>query len=136
MFNITKKQSQLISQLDNAPISTVIGSDITFKGDISAGQAIKIDGQVIGNIHIDNGIILGEKAIVDGNLKSGSIILYGTLNGNIECKELIIKSTGNVCGDINTQVIEIEMGGKYNGLLSMNPQLVVSKNDNNNTKIT
>lgn len=126
MFQKSKKQSS-ISQLDNAPINTVIGVDIIFKGDISGGKTIKIDGHVIGNINLENGIIIGENAVITGNIKSESIIIHGRQNGNIECQELIIKNTGNVNGDIETQVIEIEMGGKYNGQLNMNTQLAHTK---------
>lgn len=135
MFQKNKKQNPSISQLDSAPISTVLGADIIFKGDIAGGQTIKIDGQINGNVSVENGIILGEKAVVNGNLESKNIIVYGTTNGNIKCQELILKSTGNVTGDINTQTIEIEMGGKYNGHLNMSPQLVVSKTDEKTAKL-
>ena len=135
MFQKNKKQTPSISQLDSAPISTVLGSDITFKGDIIGGQTIKIDGQVFGNVQVENGIILGEKAVVNGNLKSKNIIVYGTTNGNIDCQELILKNSGNVTGDINTQTIEIEMGGKYNGQLNMSPQLRATKSEEKSAQL-
>ena len=133
MFNKRKKQSSDISQLDNAPISTVIGADIIFKGDISGGHTIKIDGQVMGNIHIENGIILGEKALITGNIKSNNIIIYGTLIGNVESKELILKNGATVTGDIDTQGIEIEMGGKYNGQLNMKAIITSTENKGKDT---
>lgn len=132
MFSRNKKSS--ISQLDDAPITTVLGHDIVFNGDISGGQTIKIDGQVNGNIEVKNGIILGEKCIINGNIKSENIIIYGTLIGNVECNELMLKSSGNITGDITTQVVEIEMGGKYNGKLNMNPTPNVSKKEAKESK--
>ena len=128
MFLKNKKQNPTISQLDSAPITTVLGSEIIFTGDIKGSQTIKIDGEVIGNIDVENGIILGEKAIVKGNLKSKNIIVFGQIHGNIDSQELILKNTGNITGDINTQTIEIDMGGKYNGQLNMNTHLSISKN--------
>ena len=128
MFLKNKKQNPTISQLDSAPITTVLGSEIIFTGDIKGSQTIKIDGEVIGNIDVENGIILGEKAIVKGNLKSKNIIVFGQIHGSIDSQELILKSTGNITGDINTQTIEIDMGGKYNGQLNMNTHLSISKN--------
>lgn len=135
MFQKGKKQNSSISQLDSAPISTVIGADIIFRGDITGGQTIKIDGQIFGNIEVENGIILGEKAVVNGNIKSENIIIYGTIIGNIESKELILKSSGNITGDIDTQIVEIEMGGKYNGKLNMSPHLTISKKEANESKL-
>lgn len=119
MFQKKKNNIATISQLDSAPISTVLASDIVLKGDISGEQAIKIDGNIIGNVTVKNGIIVGDKADITGDLNSDNIIIYGTTTGNITCNELIIKSTGKVNGEIKTQDIEIEMGGKYNGKLDM-----------------
>lgn len=118
MFRLNKKQS--ITQPNNSPITTVLGSEITFTGEIQGNQSIKIDGKVIGNINIENVIILGEKAIVEGDMKSKSMIIYGQVLGNILCKEIILKKSGSIDGDIITDAIEIEMGGKYNGKLRMN----------------
>ncbi len=119
MLRIKKNQSDSISQLDNAPISTVLGSEIMFTGDIQGSQTIKIDGKVKGNVQVENGVILGEKAHIEGDLKSKNVIVFGNILGNIYCNELIIKKCGTVNGDIQTKTIEIEMGGKYNGKLKM-----------------
>lgn len=127
MLKLNRKQNQGISQLDNTPITTVLGSEISFHGDIQGSQSIKIDGNVTGNVYVENGIILGEKAKLEGNLKSKSIIIFGEISGNISCNELIIKKSGIVNGDISTKTIEIEMGGKYNGKLKMDQILETKK---------
>lgn len=127
MFQKKKNNIATITQLDSAPISTVIASDMTFKGDVSGEQAIKIDGSIIGNVSVKSGIIVGDKADIMGDLKSDNIIVYGTITGNIICNELIIKSSGHVSGEIKTQNIEIEMGGKYNGKLDMEMEASVLK---------
>ena len=91
MLKIKKNQSDSISKLDNAPISTVLGSETMFTGDIQGSQTIKIDGKVKGNIQVENGVILGEKAQIEGDLKSKNIIVFGNILGNIYCNELLIK---------------------------------------------
>lgn len=101
------------------PISTVLGADIVFTGDIKGDSVIRIDGKVQGNVSLKKGIVLGEKAHVEGYMESDYVVVYGNTTGNITCKELIIRKNGTVNGDIQTETIEIEMGGKYNGKLSM-----------------
>lgn len=128
MFRLNNKKPSA-SQLDNQPITTVLGSEIIFSGDIQGTQSIKIDGRVNGNISVENGIILGEKAVVEGDLHSKNIIIYGEIHGNIYCNEIILKSSGTINGDINTNSIEIEMGGKYNGKLKMNQQISSKKEE-------
>lgn len=112
-----RKKDAGVSKLDSMPITTVVGNDMSFKGDIHGDGIIRIDGKVEGNISSKQGIILGEKAVVEGYLESDNIILFGHITGNVKSKELILKSTGSVHGDIVTDFLEVEMGCKYNGTL-------------------
>ena len=114
-----KKRDAGVSKLDSMPINTIIGNDIVFKGDLHGDSVIRIEGRVEGNINLKQGIILGEKAYVEGNMESDYIILFGNIKGNIKSKENILKSTGNVQGDIVTDALEIEMGSRYNGNLKI-----------------
>lgn len=113
------KKNSGVSKLDSLPINTVLGTDINYEGDISGDSIIRIDGNVKGNISLKQGIILGEKAYVEGNMDSDYIILFGHIKGNIKSKEIILKATGVVEGDIYTDALEIEMGSRYNGNLKI-----------------
>lgn len=118
--NKSKKRGH--NKMDNASINTVIAEKVHVTGDINGGSSIRIDGKVTGNISVSPGVVLGEKAVVNGNVKSESIVIYGTLNGNIEAKDLAIKSTALINGDIYVETLEIDQGGKYNGNLKMEIQ--------------
>lgn len=124
--NSRKKVRNGVSKLDSMPINTVLGTDIFFKGDIEGESVIRIDGRVEGNVSLKQGIVLGEQAKVRGNIESDHVVVYGHITGNIKSKELMLKSTGVVNGDIATDALEIEMGGKYNGKLEMRVQVSVS----------
>ena len=112
-------KNKSVHSIESQPIETVIGTDIVFKGDIKGENIIRIDGAIEGNISLSKGIVIGEKAKVNGNLESDRIIIYGSIFGDIVCKELNIKSSGVVNGNIQADNVEIEMGGKYNGNLTM-----------------
>lgn len=105
--------------LTNLPIETVIAEGITIQGDILGEGAIRIDGKVEGNVQLSKGVILGEKAEIIGSVKSSEVIVFGKLNGNLECKDLYIKSTGKIDGNILVNAFAVDMGGKYNGNLKM-----------------
>ena len=105
--------------LQNLPIDTVIADGITIHGDIMGEGAIRIDGKVEGNVHLSKGVVLGEKAEIIGSVKSSEVIVFGKLNGNLECKDLYIKSTGKIDGNILVNAFAVDMGGKYNGNLKM-----------------
>ena len=119
MFDNKKNKTLSPSKIDSMPITTILGADITFTGDVKGDSVIRIDGKIDGNVSLKQGIVLGEKAHVKGNINSDYVIIYGNVAGNITCKELIIRKSGIVNGDIQAGSIEIEMGGKYNGKLTM-----------------
>ncbi len=107
MIKEEKKRENGVSRLDSMPINTIIGNDIVFKGDIYGESVIRIDGRVEGNISLKQGIILGDKAFVEGNMESDYIILFGHIRGNVKSKEIVLKSTGTI-----SRIEEVE-GGDY-----------------------
>ena len=121
MFKKNNKQSL---QINDQQISTIIGEGYVFTGEVQGSSVIRIEGKIIGNVNVDSGVILGENGIIEGNIASGSVIIYGTVNGNIKATHLEIKKTGHINGEITTDTLEIELGAKYNGRLNMEmPQL-------------
>jgi len=88
---------------------------------------------VEGNITSKQGIILGEKAEVTGSLESDNIIIFGFIKGTIRTKELILRSTGSVCGDIVADFLQVEKGSKYDGTLKIGlPAAQDDPSQNNN----
>lgn len=120
MFKKNNKQQPL--QINEQEISTIIGEGYTLTGEINGSSVIRIEGKIIGNINVDGGVVLGEKGNVEGNITSRSVIIYGTVHGNVISSQLEIKKTGFVQGDLTTDTLEIELGAKYNGKLNMQPQ--------------
>lgn len=118
MFSKSKSKGNS-KNISNLPIETVIADGITIKGDIIGEGAIRIDGKVEGNVELNKGIILGEKAEVYGKIKSNEIIVYGQLNGDLECKDLYIKESGKIQGNMLVNRFSVDMGGKYTGNLKM-----------------
>jgi len=117
MFNKSHKETK--DNLNQLQINTVIATGINIIGDIKGESAIRIDGNVEGNVDMKKAIIIGEKGLVKGSLNSDAVIVFGKLTGNLKCKTLQIKNSGIIDGDITTESLEVDMGGKYNGNLKM-----------------
>jgi cytoskeletal protein CcmA (bactofilin family) len=124
MFRIDKGRA---NSLDSQPITTLIGQEITIEGNVSGENTVKVDGKIYGNLNIKNGIVLGDKAMIVGMIETQNFVVFGQVQGNIKCKEITIKKSGIVHGDITTQTIDIELGGKINGLVTMSIQLIADK---------
>ena len=105
--------------LDLQSISTLISEGCILDGNLKAPAFARIDGQVTGDVMVDEGLILGEKGSIMGNIITKEMVIYGTVTGNIQTSSLEIKATGKVSGEIRTQTLSVENGAVYNGSLSM-----------------
>jgi cytoskeletal protein CcmA (bactofilin family) len=105
--------------LDMQSISTLISEGCILDGNLRAPAVARIDGQVTGDVFVDEGLILGEKGSIQGNVVTKEMVVYGTVNGNLQVNSLEIKSTGKITGEIRTQTLVVENGAVYNGSLSM-----------------
>ena len=105
--------------LDLQSISTLISEGCILDGNLKAPAFARVDGQVTGDVMVDEGLILGEKGSILGNILTKEMVIYGTVTGNIQTNSLEIKATGKVTGEIRTQTLQVENGAVYNGSLSM-----------------
>ena len=106
-------------ELDQQVITTFLSDGCVFDGNLKAPAFVRIEGIINGDVTIDEGLILGEKGTITGNIVTKEIIVYGTVKGNIQTHSLEIRATGRITGDIKTQVLQVETGGTHNGKLSM-----------------
>ncbi|MDB5109100.1 MAG: polymer-forming cytoskeletal family protein [Mucilaginibacter sp.] len=109
--------------LDLQSISTIISEGAAIDGNLKGSSFVRIDGYINGDVTIDEGLILGEKGIIHGLVTTKEIVVYGTINGNLNVESLEIKSTGKISGEIKTHSLSVEAGAIYNGNLLMTKEL-------------
>lgn len=99
---------------------TIIGEGTHFKGNLSFDGAVRIDGEVEGEISSNGTLIIGEKSVTQAQIKINSIIVGGKLYGEIIAKgRVVILSSAEVCGNIKTPILIIEEGAKFEGTCNM-----------------
>ncbi|WP_183575869.1 bactofilin family protein [Mucilaginibacter sp. X5P1] len=123
--------------LDMQSISTLISEGCIFDGNLKAPAYARIDGQITGDVMVDEGLIIGEKGSIQGNVITKEMVVYGSVNGNLQVNSLEIKASGKISGEIRTQTLEVENGAVYNGSLSMtqNNKLAQSNQTAASTKV-
>jgi cytoskeletal protein CcmA (bactofilin family) len=121
LFN--KKSNSLNNQHS---ISTLICEGCMIQGNVKAPNFVRIDGEIIGDVIIDEGLIIGEKGVISGNISTRELIVYGTVNGNIRAESLRIESSGKINGEIKTHTLKVDMGAVYNGRLSTSDALALA----------
>ncbi len=80
-------------ELDQQVISTLISEGCLLDGNLKAPAYVRIEGQINGDVTIDEGLILGEKGPIKGNVVTKEMIVYGTVNGNLNVHSLEIRGT-------------------------------------------
>lgn len=97
-----------------------IANSTYIKGDISSKSDIRVDGTVEGTVYSDVKVVVGESALIKGNIVCSNIDLWGRMEGNIYVKDLLaIKSTAVVDGIVNVRRFQVEVGAKVNGSFRM-----------------
>ena len=103
-----------------ANTQNVIGKGTTITGDIDTSNDIRIDGKLEGNLFCKAKVILGQSAILEGNLSAVHAEISGEVSGKVEVTEMLtLKSSSTIHGDINTGKLIIEAGAKFNGSCKM-----------------
>ena len=110
-------------------ISTFLGADARIEGTLEFQGTIRLDGQVKGKILSDSGtLIVGEKALIQADIRVSSIIVMGEVSGTIDAKNRVeVYPPGRVNGDIEASVISIEPGGVFTGNCSMKRKTIPMK---------
>jgi len=106
-------------EIDLQTISTLISHGAVLDGNVKAPAFVRVDGEINGDVVVDEGLILGENGVIKGEVKTKEMVVYGVVTGNINVQSLQIKSTGKINGDIKTSVLAVETGAVYNGKLLM-----------------
>ncbi len=101
---------------------SVISSEVEIKGTVQSSGSVRIDGKLEGELHCGGDAIIGESAVVQGNLNVNSASVEGQLNGNILAKDRIeLKASARVTGDIKAKRLSVEDGVTFVGRSEVNP---------------
>src|SRR5436305_155504 len=95
---------------------TFLGKGAQFKGIIHFEGTIRIDGRLSGDIHTKGTVILGEHAVIEGDISAGTIVSGGTINGNLTATERVqLLPSAVLNGDLKTPFLKVEEGVQLHG---------------------
>ncbi|MBN2401439.1 MAG: polymer-forming cytoskeletal protein [Spirochaetes bacterium] len=91
--------------------NSTIGEGSVFEGKFYISGSLRIDGKFEGEIKTDEELVVGPTGKVKTNIKAKSVVVSGTVIGNIAAeKEVILMETARVSGDIETPILTIQKG--------------------------
>jgi len=111
---------------DNAPSTNasknVLANDVEIKGGIKFTNELIFDGKIEGEIESPGILTIGKNAEVQGEIRTKSVVVYGTVTGNIIVQEKCeLKASSVLTGDLKAMRITIEEGATFIGKSEVTP---------------
>ncbi len=114
MFGLNGKRSEDATAEEQT--FTFLARGFEFKGLLTFDGTARIDGTVHGQIHTNGTLIMGEHAVIEGDVRAGTIVSGGTINGNVMAAEKVhLLSSASLLGDVKTPLLRIEEGVRFYG---------------------
>ena len=122
MFSKSKEPDATINLKATAPkresakggAPSIISYDLIVRGTLVSEGDIQIEGKVDGDIRA-NGLVIGEKAIVVGDIYAEETVIRGRVEGSIRACKVSLGMTCHVEGTVLHGALAIESGAFFEG---------------------
>lgn len=104
-----------------APIPQKPGSSLFIKGHISAGEDWILQGRIEGKVSLPGHVLtIGPEAQVSAEIVARTVIIQGTLTGNVTATERFeIRPNGKMTGDVTCPSVVMTEGSEFSGRVDM-----------------
>ncbi len=105
-------------------VDSVLGSGISWQGQISGTGGIRIDGAYDGEIALRGLVVIGESGRVTcDRIRAATVVVAGSVKGDITARRVEITRTGRVWGNVLTTSLATEEGAFLKGEITMEDQV-------------
>ena len=99
---------------------TILNEGSIFEGSMVVPHSIKIDGSFKGKIETKEDLNIGDKGVVEAEIKAKNVVIGGKVIGNvIAIGRVELKEHASLTGDLSTRDLVIHEGALYHGKCSM-----------------
>ena len=95
-------------------VPSIIGEDLTIKGNVTSKGEVQVDGEIEGDIRCGS-LLLGDKAQVTGGVAAEDVVVRGRIIGSIRGLRVTLQAQCHVEGDIFHQRLALEQGAYFEG---------------------
>ena len=90
------------------------GSEI--EGKYTFSGTVMLNGKFKGEIVYNDTLIIGEKGVINADIRAGQVLVSGEVVGNVQATERVeLKRTARVFGDVEAPIIVVEEGVLFEG---------------------
>ena len=97
-------------------LRTSLGPDDVITGRLNFSAPTRIDGTLRGEVRANELLVIGETALIDGNIRGTAVVVLGRVEGDVlGAARVEIGPRGVLRGSIDTQDLIVQEGGVLEG---------------------
>ncbi|MCH8558037.1 MAG: polymer-forming cytoskeletal protein [Balneolia bacterium] len=126
-----KKNNGGQNAMNGQPAVNMISEGTHIKGDITTQNDFRISGTVEGELDVKGKCIITQTGKVLGKINAQDADISGKVEGTVvTSNKLTLRQTAHVTGDVETKVILVEEGARFDGAcrMSQKPGAAASQN--------
>jgi len=105
-------------------VDSILGSGVAWQGTLTGTGGIRIDGAFDGEIALRGLVVIGEQGrVTSEHIRAATVIVAGSVKGDITAGKVEITRTGRVWGDVVTTSFSTEEGAFLRGQITMEDQV-------------
>jgi cytoskeletal protein CcmA (bactofilin family) len=105
---------------NGSELATIIGQEASLEGRLTVKHAMRIEGQVKGELSSTDTITVGNTGKVEGTLTAENVVVGGQVDGNIKTTGRVTLEAGSrFTGDLEASRLVITEGATFNGHSAM-----------------
>ena len=105
---------------NGSELATIIGQEASLEGRLTAKHAMRVEGQIKGELSSTDTITIGTTGKIEGTLTAENVIVGGQVDGNIKASGRVTLEAGShFTGDLEASRLVITEGAVFNGRSTM-----------------
>ncbi len=101
-------------------VDSVFGVELTWKGEVGGRGGVRIEGAFEGDVTLQGIVVVGEQGrVICRMLKATTVVVAGSVRGDITARRVEITRTGRVWGDVVAESFSTEEGAFLRGQITM-----------------
>lgn len=111
---------------DKAPdrVDSVLGPGLSWQGNLTGTGGVRIEGAFDGDIDMRGLVVIGERGRVTcSEIRAVTVVVAGSLKGNVVAHRLEIMGSGRVWGDVTTVSLSTDEGAFLRGQIKMEEKI-------------
>jgi cytoskeletal protein CcmA (bactofilin family) len=105
---------------NGSELATIIGQEAALEGRLTVKHAMRVDGQVKGELASTDTITVGTTGKIEGAVTAENVVIGGQVDGNIKAGGRVTLEAGSrFTGDLEASRLVITEGAVFNGHSTM-----------------